>query len=753
MTTGHGIFIAIEGTDGSGKGTQSKRLAARLSGAGYEVATFDFPQYDLPSSYFVQQYLNGGYGTAEAVGPYAASLFYALDRFEAAPKIREALSQGKIVLANRFVGSNMAHQGTKFQHAEERRGFFIWLDNLEFEMLRVPRPALSFVLRVPAEQAQALVDQKGRRSYTNKKRDIHEADLSHLKKSVEVYDDMCQLFPNDFVRIDCTRDNQLLDIGTVHEILWQKVTPLLPPKRSKKKAPAAASSPAKVTTESPYVRKTAAGYEITAEGKKLLGDTVTAPDGNIYAFSQKLSHTAVVSAMMRLSLAGETSDASLLQAMAGLLDDDSELQRHTIETYGERAWQKLTGSHTMLTQASTLLAGKIQQGRLAAYLDQSEHIGYEQKDGAGDYRYCTPDHFDPNLRDQYRSYMDQIFNLHAEIVEGLTAHIAHSAGAPKSRQDPAWSNSAKNTARVSARPVLPLAAKVSLGVYSTSEALEVLITRLMSDPLPEAREAGESMLAQARKIMPAFAERIATPERGGAAISYLATTNKKVERLARAHLPDHYSNPSPAVELVTAWPRNELDLVPEMLYKHSALPLRTLQGEAAGWAYDKKVSVFETYLGERSNSNQLPGRALEKAHYSWDVVCDYNAFRELQKQHILDAIERQTLTPRYGYEVPKVIEEAELTDQFEACFDLSLRLYSILQEAGFVHEAEYAVLQGHKLRAKLTYNARQAFRITASTLSSPQRSSESYRTLANAMHEKISEVHPLLGEAMKRLDH
>ena len=230
MNTGRGVFLAIEGTDGSGKGTQFKKLAERLSAEGYDVETFDFPQYEQPSSYFVREYLNGNYGGANDVGPYTSSLFYALDRFEAAPKIREALAAGKVVLSNRFVGSSMAHQGTKFRHAEERRGFFIWLDNLEFEMLRIPRPTASFVLRVPAEVAQQLVGQKEKRIYTDKTHDIHEADIDHLKKSVTVYDDLCQLFPKDFARIDCTRDDKLLGVDVIHDILWQKIEPMLPPK-------------------------------------------------------------------------------------------------------------------------------------------------------------------------------------------------------------------------------------------------------------------------------------------------------------------------------------------------------------------------------------------------------------------------------------------------------------------------------------------------------------------------------------------
>src|SRR5438309_125915 len=109
-----GIFIVLEGADGSGKATQFRLLAERLRAVGYDVAVFDFPRHDRPSSHFVRSYLNGEYGPAKEVSPYTASLFYALDRFEAAPAIRQALSEGKVVLSNRYVGSNMAHQGAKF---------------------------------------------------------------------------------------------------------------------------------------------------------------------------------------------------------------------------------------------------------------------------------------------------------------------------------------------------------------------------------------------------------------------------------------------------------------------------------------------------------------------------------------------------------------------------------------------------------------------------------------------------------------
>jgi dTMP kinase len=223
-----GRLLVLEGSDGSGKTTQFNLLSERLKAAGYEVAVFDFPRYDKDSSHFIKQYLNGRYGPASSVSPYTASLFYALDRYEAAKDIRKALGEGKIVLSNRYVGSNMAHQGSKFDDPVEQRGFFVWEDNLEFQLLDIPRPDANLFLRVPAEISQKLIGHKAARDYTSKSHDEHEADISHLKKSVATFDLLCQLFPKDFQAIECTKNNEMLSVPQISNLIWDKLQPLLP---------------------------------------------------------------------------------------------------------------------------------------------------------------------------------------------------------------------------------------------------------------------------------------------------------------------------------------------------------------------------------------------------------------------------------------------------------------------------------------------------------------------------------------------
>jgi thymidylate kinase/thymidylate synthase ThyX len=747
----NGFFLVIEGTDGSGKGTQFDLLTKRLRAAGHDVATFDFPQYKEPSSFFVREYLNGNYGTAEEVGPYTSSLFYALDRFQASDKIRQALLEGKVVLANRFTGSNMAHQGTKFHNAEERRGYFIWLDNLEFEMLHVPRPDTSFVLRVPAETAQKLVDQKDAREYTDKKRDLHEADLNHLKRSVEVYDDMCQLFPKDFQRLDCTRGNELLSIETIHDLIWQKVEPMLPKpfKKASKTAKTEATTIVSALEETPYVTKTHDGsYEITGEGKAFLQEAVTTSEGNVYTFTDKLSPITIAAAMARLSRRGDDMRITLLDEFAGKLGKDSKLLQRVITAYGDDSVQQLAGQHIVVENASNLLTKKLEWGRLAAYLEQStRYIYFDKKDKNGRYKYYTPDYLPEKVRDQYREIMDNIFDLYSEMVHKLTDYVQDNSKTPKHERDVAWKGATRAQACDAIRPVLPVATTATVGIFASGQALEGLIMHLLADDMPEARETGEAMLHEARKVMPTFLERADKPDRGGAMVAYMSETRHAVKKLATQFLPDQHATPKDVVQLVDVWPRNELDLVADMLYEHSNLSVKELQAEVTTWPYDKKLEVFTTYMGERLNRRHRPGRALEKAHYSWDLLCDYGIFRDLQRHRMVDDMEWQLLTPRYGYEVPELVEEAGLSDQFEKCFDLSLKLYSVLQEAGYQLEAQYATLLGHRMRWKVTYNAREAFHLHE-LRTSPQ-GHPGYRKLVLQMHEKLSEVHPLLAEAMK----
>ena len=218
-------FIVIDWTDGSGKWTQTKLLVDRLQKEWFAVEMADFPQYGQRSAAMVEDYLNGKFGTAQEVWPYRASVFYAIDRYEAAPRIRQRLDEWKIVVANRYVSSNMWHQAWKIHDLKERDKFLERLDEFEYWLFWIPRPDINILLYMPTEIWQQLVDMKWKREYTDKKRDIHEADLQHLKDAAEAYKYVAEKYNR--IIIDSAPNWNLLSIDEISDILREKVRSLI----------------------------------------------------------------------------------------------------------------------------------------------------------------------------------------------------------------------------------------------------------------------------------------------------------------------------------------------------------------------------------------------------------------------------------------------------------------------------------------------------------------------------------------------
>jgi dTMP kinase len=192
--TAPGKLFAVEGIDGSGKRTQVDLLTAKLRALGHSVFSTGFPQYDSWFGKMVGQFLNGDLGPLEGVDPHFTALLYAGDRFETKPKLESALNNGQIVLADRYVGSNLAHQTARVP-AAKRAAFLEWIEHLEYGIYGLPRESLILYLRVPPTEAQKLVAQKSARSYTSAQKDILEASLRHLEDAAGMYDALSRRAP------------------------------------------------------------------------------------------------------------------------------------------------------------------------------------------------------------------------------------------------------------------------------------------------------------------------------------------------------------------------------------------------------------------------------------------------------------------------------------------------------------------------------------------------------------------------------
>lgn len=230
MSEQQGLFVAIEGGDGSGKGTQTQLAETTAIEAGLDVMRASFPRYGEPSAIIVGRYLDGKYGSANDVHPDLASLPYALDRFAASPAIRTHLAKGPnaLVITDRYDGSNKAHQGTKLADTALRHAFYRESDEIEYGILNIPKPDLNIVLLVPPVTSQQNVDKKSARSYTDKTRDIHESDANHLELAKANYEELCNLFPERYTAIDCMKDETTMrSREDIQAEIWKRIQALL----------------------------------------------------------------------------------------------------------------------------------------------------------------------------------------------------------------------------------------------------------------------------------------------------------------------------------------------------------------------------------------------------------------------------------------------------------------------------------------------------------------------------------------------
>jgi dTMP kinase len=217
-----GKLIALEGIDGSGKRTQLGLLARTLDARGFATVQISFPRYESSFGKLVARYLNGDFGSLAAVDPHFSALLYAGDRLEAKTELDSALAAGKIVLADRYIGSNLAHQTSRVA-PDLRNEFMSWLKHLEYDLYGLPVEDLVVYLRVPVTEAHRLVGLKSARSYTTRSRDLQEADVTHLEQTAAIYDRLATA--TNWARIECANalSGVLRSPEEIHRLLFDIV--------------------------------------------------------------------------------------------------------------------------------------------------------------------------------------------------------------------------------------------------------------------------------------------------------------------------------------------------------------------------------------------------------------------------------------------------------------------------------------------------------------------------------------------------
>jgi thymidylate synthase ThyX len=422
--------------------------------------------------------------------------------------------------------------------------------------------------------------------------------------------------------------------------------------------------------------------------------------------------------------------------------------------YGDDSVAQLGGVHLACEGVSNLLTKVLERGRLMAYLEQStRYVPYTDRPG-GRWKYAVPGELDgaPELRKRYEAVLDSAFETYAALLSRMTDWFADRF--PPAPGVPAGAH--KRTIRAKAldavRGLLPAATRSNLGIYGTGQAYEALLLRMRAEPLAEVRSYVAMMLAELRKVIPAFVKRVDLPDRGVVWSDYLRETREATERVAADLLSDEAPEERPAVTLSDHDPEGEAKVVAAALYAVSDLPDDVLLERARALSAEERAAVLRAYVGERKNRRHRPGRAFERTSYRFDILSDYGAFRDLQRHRIL-SLEWQGLSPRHGYVLPEEIEEAGEAEAFVRVMDESRALFDEIVAAGLGPAAPYAVPMAYRIRYYMDMNAREAMHVIE--LRTTPAGHTAYRRIGQEMHRLIAEDagHRAIADAISFADH
>jgi thymidylate synthase ThyX len=424
----------------------------------------------------------------------------------------------------------------------------------------------------------------------------------------------------------------------------------------------------------------------------------------------------------------------------------AQLYERVFAGYGDDSIAQLGGAHVACEWVSNILTKVLQRGRLAAYLEQStRYIPYDKPLPDGGYRFYR----DGELGPEFAKAMDEIFAIYSSSLGEVEAWAAERW--PRGEEpEGAWRRSIKAKALDLLRGLLPAATLSHVGIYATGQAYEQLIMRLMSSPLPEAREFGGMILGELKQVVPSFVSRVDRPDRGGEWISYLERRREQTEQwVARLGLDRRgEGDDAPSVELLHV-DGSEEDLLASSLFETASAPEPEILARIDVLDREERSQLLGALVGDRANRRYRPGRGFEALRYRFEIVSDYGAFRDLQRHRMLTC-QWQRLTPDLGAGIPEEVREAGVGGDFERALEVSRNEYERLGEAGLSDVAPYALSLAYRIRYTLDLNAREAMHLIE--LRSGREGHPTYRAVAQAMHERIAAVHPGVAAAMSHVD-
>ncbi len=470
---------------------------------------------------------------------------------------------------------------------------------------------------------------------------------------------------------------------------------------------------------------------------------------------------------------GDADLAEVLDTPGPAGADDPALRRarafydRVLIGYGDDSVAQLGGAHVACEGISNVAAKVLEDPRIGiAPLEKStRYVRFDRKDRDGRHLFFV----EPALAESahgrhYIELMELLFETYSRQMEPMIAHVRKAvpleetelrhpgtgdtvtyAEARKDEKLARWAESAyRSTVRAHAcdilRGYLPAATRTNVGLFGVGQAFEYLLSKCLSSDLTELRDLGGAIRRELDTLIPSFVKR-------AQASPYISETFNQTRALAEGLVTEPVRE-GPAVTLVDFDVQAEERVIAAILYPHSTHPLSQLRELAAGLPDERRQEVLDTYMQGRRHRREKPGRALEQVFYTFDIIGNLGAYRDLQRHRLLSQ-ERQDFTTAHGYDTPPEIVEAGFEDDYRRCMERAAEIHERVR-ADHPREAQYLVPFAYRTRWYMKMNLREAVHI--GELRTMPQGHPDYRTITQEMWRRIGEVHPRLARYAKFID-
>ncbi len=415
--------------------------------------------------------------------------------------------------------------------------------------------------------------------------------------------------------------------------------------------------------------------------------------------------------------------------------------------YGDDSVAELAGAHIALEEISIIATKIVEDARIGlSPLEKStRYVYFDKKRDDGSWPYLKEKTImNSEFADIYTKTCDLCFQTYSDLVPKVSGYIMEKEPKDEETSDRAYRSTVRAKTCDILRGLLPASTLTNMGFFGDGRAYEYLITKMYGDDLAEIRDLAGNMQGELAKVIPSFVKR-ANNKYGIAMQDYLKKVRSDMGELAGKY---PGSGGEEGVKLIEYDNDAERKIIIAALYPYLEQSMEEISRIVDQMSDEEKQTVISKYINERGNRRQKPGRGFEHAYYTFDVVANYGAYRDIHRHRILTQ-ERQLLGPHLGYKLPAELVDSGYQNEFTNVMEEAKNTYEQISKK-FKKEAQYVIPLAYNIRWYMTYNIREAYHLLE--LRSAMQGHIDYRRVAQNMFREIEKVHPNLAAGMKYMD-